>query len=116
MKLPMGAIITKTCLYSSDPLQPHFYSVKLGFTGVYISYLISAQKHRLWVLVRTALPRAHNLCLEQKYENYQNFSSESFHFLVVKFSIYLKRRVFIMAHTLKTETDDNFLIYAQDEL
>ena len=28
---------------------------KLGFTGVYIIFLISAQKHRLWVLVRTAL-------------------------------------------------------------
>ena len=30
---------------------------KLGFTGVYIIFLISAQKHRLWVLVRTALTR-----------------------------------------------------------
>ena len=34
-----------------------FYIVKLGFTGVYIIFLISAQKHRLWVLVRTALAR-----------------------------------------------------------
>ena len=46
--------ITKTCLYNIDPLKPHFYSVKLGFTGVYIIFLISAQKHRLWVLVWTA--------------------------------------------------------------
>ena len=37
-----------------------------------------------------------NLCFEQKYEKYQNFSSENFHFLVVKFSIYLNRRVFVM--------------------
>ena len=36
-------IITKTCLYNFDPLKPHFYIVKLGFTGVYISFLISAQ-------------------------------------------------------------------------
>ena len=35
----------KHCLYNFDPLQPHFYIVKLGFTGVYIIYLISAQKH-----------------------------------------------------------------------
>ena len=49
--------ITKTCLYNSYPLQPHFYIVKLGFTGVYIIFLISAQKHRVWVLVRTASPR-----------------------------------------------------------
>ena len=39
------------------PLKPHFYIVKLGFTGVYIIPFISAQKHRLWVLVRTASPR-----------------------------------------------------------
>ena len=35
--------IMKTCLYSFDPLKPHFYIVKLGFTGVYIIFLISAQ-------------------------------------------------------------------------
>ena len=37
-----------------------------------------------------------NLCFEQKYEKYQNFLSENFPFLVVKFSVYLNRRVFIM--------------------
>ena len=35
--------ITKTCLYDFDPLKPHFYVVKLGFTGVYTIFLISAQ-------------------------------------------------------------------------
>ena len=50
-------LITKTYLYYFDPLKPHFYIVKLGFTGVYIIFLISAQKHRLWVLVRTASVR-----------------------------------------------------------
>ena len=49
--------ITKTCIYNFDPLKPHFYIVKLGFRGVYIIFLISAQKHRLWVLVRTASER-----------------------------------------------------------
>ena len=49
-------LITKTCLYKFDPLKPHIYIVKLGFTGVYIIFLISAQKHRMWVLVRTASP------------------------------------------------------------
>ena len=49
--------IRKTCLYNFDPLKPHFYIVKLGFRGVYIIFLISAQKHRLWVLVRTASAR-----------------------------------------------------------
>ena len=44
-------IITKTYLYNFDPLKPHFYTVKLGFTRVYIIFLISAQKHRMWVLL-----------------------------------------------------------------
>ena len=30
-------------LYDFDPLKPHFYIVKLGFTGVNIIFLISAQ-------------------------------------------------------------------------
>ena len=49
--------ITKTYLYNFDPLKPHFYTVNLEFTGAYIVFLISAQKHRLWVLVRTASSR-----------------------------------------------------------
>ena len=65
--------ITKTCLYNIDPLKPHFYIVKLGFTGVYIIFLISAQKHRLWVLGKAVLRRTHNLCFDQKYEKYPNF-------------------------------------------
>ena len=39
------------------PLNPTFYVVKLEFTRVYIIFLISAKKHRLWILVRTASPR-----------------------------------------------------------
>ena len=38
-----GFYITKTYLYTFDPLKLHFYIVKLGFTGVYIIFLISAQ-------------------------------------------------------------------------
>ena len=38
----------------------------------------------------------HNPCFDQKYVKYRNFLSENFHFLVVKFSIYLNRRVFVM--------------------
>ena len=36
--------ITKTCLYNFEPFEPHFYiEKKLGFTGVYIIFLIFAQ-------------------------------------------------------------------------
>ena len=41
----------------------------------------------------------HNLWFEQKYEKYQYFSSEKFHFLVVRFSVYLNRHVFVMMST-----------------
>ena len=35
--------ITKTYLYNADPLKPHFYIIKLGFTGGmhYFSYFYS---------------------------------------------------------------------------
>ena len=35
--------ITKTRLYNFDPFKPHFYIVKLGFTGFYTILLISDQ-------------------------------------------------------------------------
>ena len=43
------------------------------------------------------LTSANNLCFEQKYEKYQRFLSENFKILEVEFSIYLNRRVFVMA-------------------
>ena len=68
----------------------------MGFTGVYIDGLISAQKHRLWVLAEVVLTSTQDLFFEQKYGNYQSFLFESSHFLVVKFSVYVNRRVFVM--------------------
>ena len=50
-------LITRTCYMMLTPLKPHFYIVKLGFTRVYIIFITQAQKHRLWVLVRTTSPR-----------------------------------------------------------
>ena len=44
-------------IYNFDPLKPHFYIVKLRFTGIYIIFFIFAQKHRLWVLFRTTSTR-----------------------------------------------------------
>ena len=55
VQLHCFSFITKTCLYNFDTLKPHFYIVKLGFTGVYTIYHIFAQIHKLWVLFRTAL-------------------------------------------------------------
>ena len=38
----------------------------------------------------------HNSCFELKHEKYENILSEIFHFLVVKFSVYFNRPVFVM--------------------
>ena len=105
--------ITKTRLYNFDPLKPHFYIVKLGYTRVYIIFLISAQKHRLWVLVRTAaagdggggggdgeafqrIPTIYVLSRNMKNIRFCFI----FIFLVVKFSIYFNRRVFVNSEEL----------------
>ena len=47
-------------------------------------------------LDKAVLTSTHNLCFEQKYEKISEFLSENFQFLVVKYSIYLNRRIFIM--------------------
>ena len=100
-KILFKPIITKTCLYNFDPLKPHFYIVKLGSAGVYIIFVISAKNidcgYSLEPPRRGGSNEYHNLCFEQKYEKYQNILSENFHFfLVVKFSVYLNRYVFVM--------------------
>ena len=43
MDRKLKKITTKTYLYNFDPLKPHFYIVKLGFAGVQVIFLISAQ-------------------------------------------------------------------------
>ena len=74
----------------------YFYIVKL----VYIIFLISAQKHRLWYSLepprRGVLTSTHNLCFDQKYEKYPNFYLKIFVFWWLKCSVYLNRRVFVM--------------------
>ena len=49
-----GVPIMLTCPCNVDPLSSHFYIIKLGFTGVFIVFLIFVLKHRLRVLVRVA--------------------------------------------------------------
>ena len=60
-------IIMLTCPCNVDPLTPHFYIVKLGFTGGIHYFLIFVLKHRLWVLVRTASLRRSNVYPQSMY-------------------------------------------------
>ena len=58
----------------------------------------------MYSLGEAVLTRTHNLCFEQKYEKYQSFYLKTFSFSVVKFSIYLNRRVFVMLYEIPHET------------
>ena len=93
--------ITKTRLYNFDPLKPHFYIVKLGFTGVYIIFHIFARKHRLWYWLEPPCRGGSNeypqsLVSSRKRKIIRIFYPKILYFLVVKFSVYLNRLVFIM--------------------
>ena len=76
--------ITKTCLYNFDPLKLHFYIVKLGFTGVYIIFLISAQNidcgYSLEPPRRGGSNEYPQSVFEQKYEKYEFFYLKIFQF------------------------------------
>ena len=77
LNLKTKEFITKTYLYNFDPLKPYFYIVKLGFTGVYIIFLISAQNLDCGYLLEPPRRGGSNEYLqssfEQKYEKYRSF-------------------------------------------
>ena len=98
--LDQTAHITKTCLYNFDPLKPHFYIIKLGFTGVYIIFQISAQNRDCGYSLEP--PRR---CGSNEYPQsmfwaeiwkISDFFIWKFQFWVVKLSVYLNRHVFVM--------------------
>ena len=95
-----GIFITKTCLYNFDPLQPHFYIVKLGLTGVYIIFLFLLKNidcgYSLVSPRRGSNEYTQSMFWAEKWKISSFFLSENFQFLEVKFSIYLNRRVFVM--------------------
>ena len=80
------------------PLKPHFYIVKLGFTGVYIIFLISAHNIDCGYSLEPGggsneYPQS-MFCVEMW--KISEFLSENFHFLVVDFLVYLNRLVIVM--------------------
>ena len=97
--------ITKSYLYNFGPLKPHFYIIKMVFTEVYVIFLILLKTigcgYSFEPSWRCGSNEYHNLYFEQKYEKYQNFLSENFQFLGVKFSIYLHRRVFVIHNVIR---------------
>ena len=53
-----------------------------------------------YILVKKVmvLTCTHNLCFEQKYEKYRNFSTENFHFLQLKKTLYIAWASFRNVH------------------
>ena len=93
--------ITKTYLYNFDPLKPHFYIVKLGFTGVYIIFLFLLKNIDCGYSLEP--PRrggsneySQSMFLSRNMKNIRIFYLKIFISWVVKFSVYLNRNVFVM--------------------
>ena len=85
--------ITKTCLYNFDPLETHFYVVKLGFTGVYIIFLISAQNIDCWYSLEPPRRGGSNeypqSVLSRNIKKNLSFLSENFHFFFLGEMFYI---------------------------
>ena len=106
--------ITKTRLYNFDPLELHFYIVKLGFTGVCIIFLTSAQNidygYSLEPPHRSSSNEYPQSMIWAEIWKISVFLAENFQFLELKFSLYLNRRVFVMS---RRQSDDIFSYFSQ---
>ena len=103
--------ITKTRLYNFDPLKPHFYIVKLGFTGVYIIFLFLLKNINCGYSLEPPRRGSSNEYPQSMFWaeiwKISEFLSENFQFLEVKFFIYLYRRVFVMGFNIFSDMDLN---------
>ena len=103
--------ITKTRLYNFDPLEPHFYIVKLGFTGVCIIFLISAQNIDCGYSLEPPRRGGSNEYPQSMFWveiwKISDFFLWKFSFFVVKFSVHLNRRVFVIRNTVSDKKDSH---------
>ena len=95
--------ITKTCLYNFDPLKPLFYVVKQVYRGWGVVYIIFSFLLKNIDCVYSLEPP--HWGSSNKYPQsmfwaeiwkISEFFIWNFSFLVVKFSVYLNRHVFVM--------------------
>ena len=83
------SIIMKTCLYN---LEPHFYVVKRGLTGDNTDCGYSLEP----ICRGDSNEYPQSMFQAGLWKISEFFSSEKLHFLVIKFLVYLNRRVFVM--------------------
>ena len=99
--VPSGkGFVAKIYLYIFDPVNPHFYIVKLELTRVYIIFLIFAENINCGYSLEPSRRGGSNEYSKSMFwaeirKISDLFLSENIQFLVVKFSIYLNRRVFV---------------------
>ena len=93
-------LITKTCLYKVDPIKPHFYIVKLGFTGDTLFFLFLLKNidcgYSLEPPHRGGSKQYPQSMFWAEMWKISELLSENFHFFGGIFSIYLNRLVFVM--------------------
>ena len=95
----------KTCLYNFDLLKPHFYTLKVGFTGYTLFFLFLLKNIECGYSLEPPHRGGSNE-YPQSMKNIRIFLSKNFHFLLVKFSVYLNRHVFEMAQIRKQTCAD----------
>ena len=93
--------ITKTCLYNSEPpLTPLLFSKTGVYRGIHYFFLFLLKNIDCWYSLEPPLWGGSNEYPQSMFWaeiwKISEFLSENFQFLVVKFSIYLNRRVFVM--------------------
>ena len=105
--------IMKTCRCNVNPLTPHFYIVKLGFTRIIFFYLFYALKQRSWVLVRTALRRSQRVptinVLSKIIRNISQFLIRNFHFYSQEILLVLHGHVFVMRPVFSQRGSYNYV-------
>ena len=93
-------IITKTCLYNVHPLKLTFYIVNWGLQGYKLFFLFLLKNIACGYSLEPPCWGGSNeypqSVLSRNMKIFQSFLSENFHFLKVKFYIYLNRFVFVM--------------------
>ena len=108
-------LITKTFLYNVNPLKPNFYTVNLELTGYTLLFLFLLKSIDCGIcynrLAETVLTSTRNLL-----GKVSDFLSENVRFLVIKFSVYLNRLVFVMcshsvSHPAIPKSDERDRIY-----
>ena len=97
-----NVVITKRCLYNFDPLKPSFYIVKWGLHGYTLCFLFLLEN----IDCGYSLEPPHrgdsneypkSMFWAEIWKISEFFYLIFFIFLVVKFSVYLNRRVFVMS-------------------